>query len=590
MTIKTALLRGAAFGVLSALAAGASAHAEAADTHHHHRHHVAAKTQESATSQEISALRAEVEALKSRLDSQGQQQQATAAQVAQTQSQVQEVAASSEAAQDKIETIPEQVNVAIGQLPKPKTDKLYYRGVGITLGGFLEAAGIYRSRSEEADVASNYNAIPYSGPNTGVNPGTSAGVGHTQELRFSARQSRISGLVEADADPVTHLAMYGEFDFLGAAQTANSNESNSYNLRIRNLYGTVDRTDLGLHFLFGQNWSLVTLNQKGITPRNELTPPQIDAQYVPGFTWARQPQFRVADQLTPEFWIAASVENPQTTFAGGTTALPAAIKATYQGSAGSNFNSANTLSLNHIPDVVAKVAYEPKLFDRQFHFEAFGLFRAFYDREASGIATATNGGITTLTASTTGFRNQNVYGGGGGFGMTAQVLPKVLDFQVSGLFGSGVGRYGSVGLPDVTFKYDGTIQPIQESMLLAGVTYHYSKAFDFYAFAGQEQEDKNTSVLNTGAGNVGYGYGNGLYNNTGCEGEVTTATACAGNTHTVEQVTTGFWDKVYSGSFGQLRFGMQYSFTERKAFPGVGGIPSGDENMIFTSIRYYPFQ
>ena len=36
-----------------------------------------------------------------------------------------------------------------------------------------------------------------------------------------------------DIDPAQHLAGYYETDWLGAGVTANSRESNSYNLRIR---------------------------------------------------------------------------------------------------------------------------------------------------------------------------------------------------------------------------------------------------------------------------------------------------------------------------------------------------------------------
>ncbi len=124
MTIKTALMRGAAFGAFAALAAGATAHAETTTTkttvkHRHHVEHVVAVA-DGSTAEEIRVLKSEVEDLKARLDAQGQAQQATAAQVAQTQTQVQEAAANAESAQDKIDTLPEQVNVAIGQLPKPK--------------------------------------------------------------------------------------------------------------------------------------------------------------------------------------------------------------------------------------------------------------------------------------------------------------------------------------------------------------------------------------------------------------------------------------------------------------------------------------
>ncbi len=112
---------------------------------------------------------------------------------------------------------------------KKSADKIAYKGVNITLGGFLAAETIYRSANQGADIASNFNTIPFNYVPTA----------HTNELRFTARQSRISALAQGDVDPQTHLAGYIELDFLGAAQTANSNESNSYNPRIRNVYSRV---------------------------------------------------------------------------------------------------------------------------------------------------------------------------------------------------------------------------------------------------------------------------------------------------------------------------------------------------------------
>jgi hypothetical protein len=55
------------------------------------------------------------------------------------------------------------------------------------------------------------------------------------------------------------------------------------------------------------------------------------------------------------------------------------------------------------------------------------------------------------------------------------------------------------------------------------------------------------------------------------------------------------------GRFGRVQWGIQYSYTERHLFPGYGApgaptpalnfnpAPIARENMIFTSIRYYPF-
>ena len=76
-----------------------------------------------------------------------------------------------------------------------------------------------------------------------------------------------------------------------AAQTANSNESNSFNPRVRQLYMTVDNDEFGAHLLAGQAWTLATMNLVGIVPRTENTPLVIDDQYVPGFT-PSQPKIR----------------------------------------------------------------------------------------------------------------------------------------------------------------------------------------------------------------------------------------------------------------------------------------------------------
>ena len=60
----------------------------------------------------------------------------------------------------------------------------------------------------------------------------------------------------------------------------------------------------------------------------------------------------------------------------------------------------------------------------------------------------------------------------------------------------------------------------------------------------------------------------------------------------VEQATGGFWFKPYVGSFGRYQIGLQYSYTERKAFAGNGALgitPIANDSMVFASFRYYPF-
>ena len=547
---------------------------QAATTKHHH--HVAA-AQGSATANaallaEVKALREQVEALKSRVDMTTSDQQQTAAQVQSTQSKIDSVQAKVDATDTKVAAIPVAVTTAVDKATDKArhADKFYFKGLSITPGGFLELAGIYRQHNQANDISSSFNSIPFANNRAG----------YTNEGRLTARQSRLSFLAQGDVTKTIHLAMYGEFDFQGAAQTANSNESNSYNPRIRNLYGTLDYDGVdggpGFHFLAGQNWSLVTMNSKGITPRNEVTPPQIDAQYVPGFAWARQPQVRVTgDFLDHKLWIAASAENPQTTFytngtpagatagtAGAAAPLPGSL--VYNITGGSGFNSANTLSLNHIPDFVGKVAYEDTIGGHLVHVEAFGIYKSFYERI---------GGV-----------NDDESGGGYGGSINVQIVPKILDAQFSGMKGKGIGRYGSSQLPDTTFDAGGVSRPISEYMLLAGATLHATKLLDIYGFAGEEIEDAR--AYTTAAG-LAYGYGNPLYTNAGCLTEG--SAVCNGNTHSIKQATVGFWQKVYVGPFGRAQVGAQYSYTERQAFAGVGGAPRAKQNMGFVSFRYYPF-
>ncbi|OYX90726.1 MAG: hypothetical protein B7Y78_13540, partial [Caulobacter sp. 35-67-4] len=86
-------------------------------------------------------------------------------------------------------------------------------------------------------------------------------------------------------------------------------------------------------------------------------------------------------------------------------------------------------------------------------------------------------------------------------------------------------------------------------------------------------------------------------NNAGCDTEG--SSVCGNSTKFLDQITAGFWERSYSGKFGKVQWGIQYSYTERHLFPGYGSAnpatvnfdpaPAARENMILTSILYYPF-
>ena len=503
--------------------------------------------------QKIQSLLDQVNALRERLDEQTRVSH-------QVKSEVDAAAAEAASAKAQAAVQPARVQ-SQANAAKGNTDKLHYKSVTVTLGGFLAAESVYRQHDQANDISTSFAAIPYANNS----------VGRTQELRFTARQTRLSALVQGSPGAQTHLGFYSEFDFQGGAQTANSNESNSYTPRLRHIYGSVDWDNLGLHLLAGQAWSLLTLSSQGITPRNEMPPPTIDGQYIPGFTWTRQPQIRLVQDLPHAVSIGVSLENPQTTFFTGVNPLPSTVHVTFNSPAGQGFDSANTLSLNHIPDVIGKIVYEPIVADRQVHLEAYYLYRSFYER--------------------LNFNNQNSSGGGAGGGLTVQVVPQLLVFQISALAGKGIGRYGSAQLTDVTFDPAGNIHPIHEIEALAGLTLHVTPKFDYYVFFGEEKESAEAFNLPGATGLTPYGYGNPLYQNGGCFSETATvpATACVGNTRLIKQGTTGVWFKPYVGAFGRFQYGLQYSYSQRKSFEGLGGAPTPNQSIVMASMRYYPF-
>jgi hypothetical protein len=126
---------------------------------------------------------------------------------------------------------------------------------------------------------------------------------------------------------------------------------------------------------------------------------------------------------------------------------------------------------------------------------------------------------------------------------------------------------------------------------MAGFTVHVNPKWDVYFFGGGEREDAR--YFNIGNNYFGYGVPNA--NNTGCGIDFG---VCAGNTKALWQLTTGLWNKFYQGSYGEVRAGVQYSYTNRELFAGNGGekvkpfVPIGyhaNEQMVLFSLRYYPY-
>jgi hypothetical protein len=462
---------------------------------------------------------------------------------------------------------------SVNELESPLA--LHFKGVTLTPGGFLAAETVWRQRALGADINTPFNSIPFGGANQS----------NISEFFASGRQSRISLLTEGKLKSAK-LTGYVEADFLSAGVTSNNNESNSYTLRQRQVWGQASLNS-GWTFTGGQMWSLVTETKKGMDNRTEALPMTIDPQYTVGFSWARQYGFRVTKNWGNKFWAGFSVENPETTLtAHGQSAN---FLVGQLGNSGGLYNAFNAnYSYNSSPDFVFKLAAEPGF----GHYEVFGILSQFRDRIFPCATAATGvvcGGVTGPSAALASNDSRT----GGGFGANARwsVYQKHVDIGLHAVGGDGIGRYGTSGLSDVTVRPDGTLAPIRNYQGLFTLEWHSPK-IDVYGNAGSEYDQRTWFVA---AKPVGYGAPG--FVNSGCGNELpptgsagftpTSPANCTGDTRNTIEGTFGFWYHVYTGSKGKIQFGPQYSYIVRNTWSGTPGEPHSVENMFLTSFRYY---
>jgi hypothetical protein len=477
---------------------------------------------------------------------------------------------------------------------------LHFKGVTITPGGFLAAEFVRRSRALGADINTPFNSLTM--------PGASAS--SISEFFGSGRQSRLSMLVEGKLASAK-LTGYVETDFLSAAVTSNNNESNSYTLRQRQAWGQA-AFDNGFTFTGGQMWSLMTETKHGTDNRTEAMPMTIDPQYTVGFSWARQYALRVSKNFGNKVWLAVSMENSQATVTSHNNGANFLVGSA--GAAGGLYNSAistcstsstgvttcspiASYSFNPSPDIIAKLVFEPGF----GHYEVFGVYNRFRDRvfpcgEASTTFPCGGATGTSTTPNGTGAYNSSTNGGGVGANARWSFASKRLDFGLHGFGGSGVGRYGTAGLPDSSIRANGTLDLVKSLQGLATIEWHAPK-LDVYFNAGAEYAGRAASYDPITAKYVGYGSPH--FSNTGCFTETVPAngggflpgglSSCTADTRVLIEGTAGFWYRVYNGPKGRVQWGPQFSYVTRNAWSGSSSpnSPHGIDGMIFTSFRYY---
>ncbi len=436
-----------------------------------------------------------------------------------------------------------------------------YKGVTITPGGFLAGETVWRQRTLNADIYTNWNGQPY--------PGSAQA--HTSEFVPSARQSRLSFLVSGKP-PIATLNGFFEGDFLSAGSTSNNLQSNSYTLRIRQAWAQAATKKT--IFTGGQMWTLLTEDKAGATPGQEALPLFFDGNFHVGFTYARQPGFRYQRVFSPAFTLAASLENSQYQFSA--TNASSNFFFGEPGSAPGLFNPSADYTNQVAPDVAVKAAFDPGY----GHYEVAGVLRFFRDRYYPNAPSGANAQNDTKT--------------GGGLSLSARfpVTPKA-DFGVHIVGGDGTGRYGASILPDVTVHPNGTLEPLRNAQGIVSLELHPTKRFDIFGYAGTEYVQR-TYYLGADGKLVGYAPPTAL--NTGCfveaaptagSGYAPGSGSCVGATRDLVQGSVGWVYRLYSGPAGRLQYGVAYTYIVRNSWTGVGGAPEGTNNYVYTSFRYY---
>jgi hypothetical protein len=452
-------------------------------------------------------------------------------------------------------------------------DVINFKGVTISpSGSFLAAETVWRQGATGGDINTPFTGIPID----------NSDASQLSEFFGSGRQSRIAVKVVGKLPKITFTGYY-EMDWLSAGVTSNNNQSNSYTIRQRQVWGDA-KTSNGWDFSGGQGWSLVTETTAGLTRGTEILPATIDAQYTAGFMWGRQESFRVSKDIGKKFFLGAAIENAEMLNPAGQN-LPTNYLFGSTGTGGGLYNLNANYSFNYTPDFVVKLAVEPGW----GHWELVGIERNFRDR------------IYPNTPSGTGAYNDEKIGAGIGGGFRGPVFNKKVTIGLKGLWGQGVGRYGSSTIADATLRPNGTLSLLHGFSALSTVELNPTPRLNVYLNYGADYINRNYALNGT----TQVGYGTRSVNMSGCATETFNATAgaaggapitpanCGANTKDVQEFTAGYWYNLYNGPKGRFRQGLQYAWFERDLWSGAGGTTNpggggkGVDNMVFTSLRYY---
>jgi hypothetical protein len=534
---------------------------------------------------------------------------------------------------------------AASQMDADMPASIHFKGVTLTPGGFFAAETVWRQKALASDINTPFNSIPFDGAS---NAHVSEFQGSGRQSRISMlvegklSSVKIGGYYEADflsagtTSTPTESNSYTLRQRQFFAQAAFDNGitftgGQMWSLLTETTHGMDNRTEalpmtIDPQYNVGFTWAR-----------------QYGARIVKNFgnkVWIGMS----VEQSTPTITVHGNPTAQATgtnvcTNAGCTTTFNVDTNASTTnflfgayGTSSGLYNPLGNYGYNEAPDFVVKAVFEPGF----GHYEIFGVVGEVHDRVFPCVpltGTTAPAGCTSITSGAGAYNDSATTGGVGGNARWALFAKKV-DLGIHFLGGAGIGRYGSSTLSDLTVRPNGTVVPIHNFQALGTFQLHPTPKLDIYTNYGGEFDERTDYLksaagfgpcvqASTGAGICNEGYGYPSLANSGCWTETQSVVApatngtlgsvptgvggssgfipgalgsCTGDTRSIYEATLGFWYRFYNGPRGKFQFGMQYSNILRQTWRGLGGAagtisasgqPHSDENMVFTSFRYY---
>ncbi|MBO0721451.1 MAG: hypothetical protein J2P41_11555, partial [Blastocatellia bacterium] len=418
----------------------------------------------------------------------------------------------------------------------------------ITPVGFMDFTFVGRSVTTGSGIGTNFGNIPFNNTMQG----------HLTETRLSAQNSRFGVRVDTKVKNASILG-YLESDFLGFVPTNAAVSSNSYSFRLRLYWASIRQGKFEI--LGGQSWSLLTPGRKGISalPGDLFYTQNIDTNYQAGLVWGRIPQFRFVYHASKIVALGFSAENPEQyiggSAGGGTTTLPSALVTPYANLLNNGTTTLNVPNLH--PDMVGKIAFDPKVGKRDLHLEVGGVVRSF-----KLFNPISNQSFTTT-------------GGGGQVNINFELV-KNLRILTNNFFSDGGGRYIFGQAPDLVVRADGSPSLLHSFSTVSGLEVQARKNTLIYGYYGGVYIGRSVVVDTTNTANpralVGYGY----------------AGSGNGQNRSIQEGTFGFTQTFWRDpKFGALQFMGQYSYLTRNPwFVATGQPDNAHANIYFLNLRY----